>query len=105
MFKPEEVDDIIKIGYLNGLFVLARSIGLIGRHRFPPPPTVCLQLPLTMCAPVERVLQPLALSALLPVAGSVLARFPNVRMCMQHPCSIPAARNNHAREERKVGRW
>lgn len=24
------VQDIIKIGYLNGLFVLARSIGLIG---------------------------------------------------------------------------
>ena len=25
-----EVKDIVKIGYLNGLFVLARSIGLIG---------------------------------------------------------------------------
>jgi len=25
-----EIQDIIKIGYLNGLFVLARSIGLIG---------------------------------------------------------------------------
>ena len=25
-----EIKDIIKIGYLNGLFVLARSIGLIG---------------------------------------------------------------------------
>ena len=25
-----EVADIVKIGYLNGLFVLARSIGLIG---------------------------------------------------------------------------
>ena len=25
-----EIQDIVKIGYLNGLFVLARSIGLIG---------------------------------------------------------------------------
>ena len=25
-----EISDIVKIGYLNGLFVLARSIGLIG---------------------------------------------------------------------------
>lgn len=25
-----EIADIVKIGYLNGLFVLARSIGLIG---------------------------------------------------------------------------
>lgn len=25
-----EIKDIVKIGYLNGLFVLARSIGLIG---------------------------------------------------------------------------
>lgn len=32
MFTPAEVDDIIKIGYLNGLFVLARSIGLIGER-------------------------------------------------------------------------
>lgn len=25
-----EIQDIVKIGYLNGLFVLARTIGLIG---------------------------------------------------------------------------
>ena len=30
MFTPAEIDDIIAIGYLNGLFVLARSAGLIG---------------------------------------------------------------------------
>lgn len=29
-FSKEEVDEIVSIGYLNGLFVLARSIGLIG---------------------------------------------------------------------------
>lgn len=33
MFTQHEVDEIIEIGYLNGLFVLARSIGLIG-HTF-----------------------------------------------------------------------
>eukprot|EP00270_Netrium_digitus_P002348 TRINITY_DN12682_c0_g1_i1.p1 TRINITY_DN12682_c0_g1~~TRINITY_DN12682_c0_g1_i1.p1 ORF type:complete len:609 (-),score=165.79 TRINITY_DN12682_c0_g1_i1:224-2050(-) len=33
MFSKEEIDDIVEIGYLNGLFVLARSIGLIG-HTF-----------------------------------------------------------------------
>ncbi|XP_028760154.1 ATP-citrate synthase beta chain protein 1-like isoform X1 [Neltuma alba] len=33
MFTKEEVDEIVEIGYLNGLFVLARSIGLIG-HTF-----------------------------------------------------------------------
>lgn len=33
MFTPQEIDEIIEIGYLNGLFVLARSIGLIG-HTF-----------------------------------------------------------------------
>ncbi|KAG7674941.1 hypothetical protein Ndes2526B_g07783 [Nannochloris sp. 'desiccata'] len=30
VFSPAEVDEIVEIGYLNGLFVLARSIGLIG---------------------------------------------------------------------------
>ncbi|KAM3192851.1 hypothetical protein ACQJBY_065872 [Aegilops geniculata] len=30
MFSKQEIDEIIEIGYLNGLFVLARSIGLIG---------------------------------------------------------------------------
>eukprot|EP00898_Chlorokybus_atmophyticus_P001295 jgi/Chlat1/2166/Chrsp17S00189 len=30
MFTQQEIDDVVKIGYLNGLFVLARSIGLIG---------------------------------------------------------------------------
>ena len=30
MFTKQEIDDIVGIGYLNGLFVLARSIGLIG---------------------------------------------------------------------------
>jgi ATP citrate (pro-S)-lyase len=30
LFTPAEVDDIVRIGYLNGLFVLARSVGLIG---------------------------------------------------------------------------
>jgi len=29
-FSKEEMQDIVDIGYLNGLFVLARSIGLIG---------------------------------------------------------------------------
>lgn len=29
-FTQKEIDEIINIGYLNGLFVLARSIGLIG---------------------------------------------------------------------------
>ena len=26
----KEIDDIVKVGYLNAIFVLARSIGLIG---------------------------------------------------------------------------
>lgn len=30
LFTEEEVAEIVRIGYLNGLFVLARSIGLIG---------------------------------------------------------------------------
>lgn len=30
MFTPAEVQEVVDIGYLNGLFVLARSIGLIG---------------------------------------------------------------------------
>jgi ATP citrate (pro-S)-lyase len=30
MFSQPEIDEIVDIGYLNGLFVLARSIGLIG---------------------------------------------------------------------------
>lgn len=30
MFTKPEIDEIVDIGYLNGLFVLARSIGLIG---------------------------------------------------------------------------
>ncbi len=30
VFTPAEVDEVVQIGYLNGLFVLARSIGLIG---------------------------------------------------------------------------
>jgi ATP citrate (pro-S)-lyase len=29
-FSQKEMDDIISVGYLNGLFVLSRSIGLIG---------------------------------------------------------------------------
>lgn len=29
-FTQKEMDEIISVGYLNGLFVLARSIGLIG---------------------------------------------------------------------------
>ena len=29
-FSDEELKDIVDIGYLNGLFILARSIGLIG---------------------------------------------------------------------------
>eukprot|EP00850_Spirogloea_muscicola_P010535 SM000062S19921 [mRNA] locus=s62:372932:375051:- [translate_table: standard] len=33
MFTKEEIGEIVEIGYLNGLFVLARSIGLIG-HTF-----------------------------------------------------------------------
>jgi ATP citrate (pro-S)-lyase len=30
MFSKQEIDEIVEIGYLNELFVLARSIGLIG---------------------------------------------------------------------------
>ncbi|EFN55394.1 hypothetical protein CHLNCDRAFT_31334 [Chlorella variabilis] len=30
MFSPAEVQEVVDIGYLNGLFVLARSIGFIG---------------------------------------------------------------------------
>jgi ATP citrate (pro-S)-lyase len=30
MFSEQEIDEIVEIGYLNGLFVLARSIGFIG---------------------------------------------------------------------------
>ncbi|KAI5073316.1 hypothetical protein GOP47_0011329 [Adiantum capillus-veneris] len=33
MFTQQEIDEIVEIGYLNGLFVLARTIGLIG-HTF-----------------------------------------------------------------------
>eukprot|EP00271_Cylindrocystis_brebissonii_P019819 TRINITY_DN623_c0_g1_i1.p1 TRINITY_DN623_c0_g1~~TRINITY_DN623_c0_g1_i1.p1 ORF type:complete len:609 (-),score=120.98 TRINITY_DN623_c0_g1_i1:354-2180(-) len=33
MFAKDEIDDIVEIGYLNGLFILARTIGLIG-HTF-----------------------------------------------------------------------
>ncbi|HQE97082.1 MAG TPA: citrate/2-methylcitrate synthase, partial [Methanothrix sp.] len=29
-FKKEEIDEVVKLGYLNGLFALGRSIGLIG---------------------------------------------------------------------------
>jgi ATP citrate (pro-S)-lyase len=29
-FSKEEVDRIVELGYLNGIFVLGRSIGLIG---------------------------------------------------------------------------
>jgi len=29
-FTKEELDGIVEVGYLNGLFVLARSIGLMG---------------------------------------------------------------------------
>lgn len=30
MFTTQEINDIVEISYLNGLFVLARSTGLIG---------------------------------------------------------------------------
>jgi len=30
MFTKQEIDEIVEIGYLNGLFVLSRAIGLIG---------------------------------------------------------------------------
>ena len=30
MFTQQEIDEIVEIGYLNGLFVLARTVGLIG---------------------------------------------------------------------------
>jgi citrate synthase len=30
LFSEEEVKEVIQLGYLNGLFVLGRSIGLIG---------------------------------------------------------------------------
>jgi citrate synthase len=29
-FTTEEIDEVVKLGYLNGLFALGRSIGLIG---------------------------------------------------------------------------
>jgi ATP citrate (pro-S)-lyase len=31
-FSPEEADEYIRIGTLNGLFVLGRSSGFIGHH-------------------------------------------------------------------------
>jgi ATP citrate (pro-S)-lyase len=31
-FTPEEADEYIRIGTLNGLFVLGRSVGFIGHH-------------------------------------------------------------------------
>ena len=31
-FGPEEAEEYIRIGTLNGLFVLGRSIGFIGHH-------------------------------------------------------------------------
>jgi ATP citrate (pro-S)-lyase len=31
-FAPDEADEYINIGALNGLFVLGRSIGFIGHH-------------------------------------------------------------------------
>ncbi len=34
MFTEQEIVEIIEIGYLNGLFILARSIGLIGWDSF-----------------------------------------------------------------------
>lgn len=30
VFTKEEIDDVVRLGYLNGLFVIARSIGMIG---------------------------------------------------------------------------
>ena len=30
LFSDEEIKEVIQLGYLNGLFVLGRSIGLIG---------------------------------------------------------------------------
>lgn len=30
-----EIKDIVAVGYLNGLFILARSIGLIGNSLYP----------------------------------------------------------------------
>ena len=30
LFSKQEIDEIVEIGYLNGFFVLARCIGLIG---------------------------------------------------------------------------
>jgi citrate synthase len=29
-FSPQEIDEMVEIGYLNALFALGRSIGLIG---------------------------------------------------------------------------
>jgi len=29
-FSPEEIQEIVETGYLNGLFMVARSIGLVG---------------------------------------------------------------------------
>jgi ATP citrate (pro-S)-lyase len=30
VFTKEEIADVVRLGYLNGLFVIARSIGMIG---------------------------------------------------------------------------
>ena len=30
MFTEQEIQDVVDTGYLNGLFVLARTIGLVG---------------------------------------------------------------------------
>jgi ATP citrate (pro-S)-lyase len=51
MFTQQEIDEIVEIGYLNGLFVLARSIGLIGYAvLFSPLDTKPLYLSLIVCA-------------------------------------------------------
>ena len=50
MFTKQEIDEIVEIGYLNGLFVLARSIGLIGSAAFfiktPPSPKMIIRVSL-----------------------------------------------------------
>ncbi|KAG2038336.1 citrate synthase-like protein [Suillus americanus] len=50
-FTPEETDKYIKIGTLNGLFVLGRSIDSIGRH-LKPGEAPCAALPVPSSVPL-----------------------------------------------------
>ncbi|KAH8496424.1 hypothetical protein H0E87_019256 [Populus deltoides] len=55
MFTKPEIEEIVGIGYLNGLFLLARSIGLIGGGSRDPPARMSgrdHRVPLQICASI-----------------------------------------------------